>query len=405
MQALQQLWGNKLRSVLSLLGITIGIWSIIAVFSAIDSLEANIRGSFEKLGDDVIYISKNPWGEDPDVSYWKYMKRPRPSYEDMLALREKVETGSLFAHWLFIVGKTVEYKSANVTNVVVLAATYDYAAMFSIEFDKGRYFSPNESTYGSDVVVMGYEVAKSLFSVGENPIGKKIKCGGRFMQVIGVIKKAGNDLINPVNFDNCIILSYSGAQKFVNLKSEALGSLVAVKADKGVPLKRLKDDITGVLRAERKLPPLEKDNFSLNSLSIISNAFDSFFGVMKLVGFIIGIFSIIVGVFGVANIMFVSVKERTNLIGIKKALGAKSIFILAEFLIEAVVLCIIGGILGLLLVWAATKAATSIFGYEIFLSFGNVAFGIGIAVVTGILSGIIPAIQAARMDPVEAIRQ
>lgn len=396
---------NKLRSVLSLLGITIGIWCIIAVFSAIDSLEANIRGSFQKLGDDVVYISKMPWAEDPEENFWKYSRRPTPNYQDFLQIKTHLKDRSLIAYNLFLGFRQLQHQTLSASNVFMVAATYDYGALFAMEFDRGRYFSQSEDSYGADHVLIGYEVAKSLFRIGENPIGQKIKLDGRYMMVVGVVKKSGNDLINPFNFDNACIIPYNTARKFANTRSDKFGSWIAVKAQKGGSLSKLKDDLTATLRAGRKLPPLESDNFSLNTLSIISNAFDVFFGGMKVVGFIIGIFSIIVGVFSVANIMFVSVRERTGQIGIKKALGAQSGFILTEFLVESVVLCSIGGIFGLLLVWLSAYAATNVFGYAIFLSFSNTVLGFSISIVTGVAAGLTPAIQAARMDPVEAIRQ
>jgi putative ABC transport system permease protein len=405
LQALQQLLANKLRSFLSLLGITIGIWCIIAVFSAIDSLEDNIRGSFQKLGDDVVYINKQPWGEDPEMSYWKYSRRPNPSYEDFLEIEKRLKDRSLTAYNLFMGFGTLQHRNLSASNVFMVAATYDYGALFSLEFDRGRYFSQAEHNSGADNVLIGYDVAASLFRTGENPIGQKIKLNGRYMQVIGVIQKSGNDLINPFKFDNACVISYVTARKFTNVRSATMGSWIAVKAPKGGSLDKLKDDVTLAMRGVRKLSPREDDNFSLNTLSIISNAFDGFFGGMKFVGFIIGIFSIIVGVFSVANIMFVSVRERTGMIGIKKALGAKNAFILAEFLVESVVLCSIGGLVGILLVWVSAYAATSIFEYPIYLSPQNILLGLSISIVTGLVAGLTPAIQAARMDPVEAIRQ
>lgn len=403
-QALGQLMGNKLRSLLSLLGITIGIWCIIAVLSAIDSLESNIRNSFQKLGNDVVYVSKQPWGEDPEENYWKYLRRPQPTYQDFEAIESRVQTAGLCSFTLFMGFKTLENREVNVQNVFLVGSSYNYAELFKMEFAKGRYFTPAEHSMGADQVLLGFETANNLFPSGINPVGYKVKLGGRNMTVVGVIKKSGKDLINPFNFDNAAIIPYKAARKFVNLASQNFGSSLAVKANPGVPFDRLKDDVTAVLRAHRRLSPLEKDNFALNSLSVISGLFDSIFSVLRSVGLFIGLFSIIVGVFSVANIMFVSVKERTGQIGVKKALGAKSYVILIEFLIEAVVLCTIGGILGLILVWLATLAASAGAGFEIFLSQKNALIGLTIAIITGVVAGVIPAWQASRMDPVEAIR-
>jgi putative ABC transport system permease protein len=403
-QAFGQLLANKLRSFLSLLGITIGIWCIIAVLSAIDSLDANIRGSFNRLGNNVVYVSKQPWGEDPEDSYWKYMHRPNPTYKDFKAIRENVNSAGLISFSLFMGFKNIQYKAVNLPSIFCVGASEEYGQQFNVEFAKGRFFSPVEVAGGNDVVVLGYDVADKLFPGNQNPIGEKVTMSGHKMTVIGVVKKSGKSLINPFNFDNAGIIPYQTARKFVNVKSDILGASIGVRAREGVSFEKLKDDVTGELRRVRHLPPSEKDNFSLNSLSVISNIFDNFFGVMRAAGFFIGIFSIFVGIFSVANIMFVSVRERTNIIGIKKSLGAPRIFILIEFLVEAIVLCIIGGALGLFLVWLAALGASSAAGFDIYLSTKNITLGLSIAAVTGLIAGILPAWQAAKMDPLEAIR-
>lgn len=406
-QAVHQLWGNKLRTTLSLLGITIGIWCVIMVFSAVDSLEANIKGSFEQLGDDVVYISTMPWGEDPRENYWKYKRRPEPNYEDFKAIRRKTNTAEMATFTIFIGPGTAELTETNASNVFFIGVTEDYKDMFGLEFYKGRYFTPAEFFRGSDQIVIGYEVAQTLFPNGEDPIGKMLKVKGQRLQIIGVLAKEGKDLINPLNFDEAGLITYNTARKYVNLKKAGQNrgrTSMAVKARDGVRLETLKAELTGILRTQRRLKPVEDNNFELNTLSIVSQLFENIFGVIRFAGFFIGIFAIIVGGFSVANIMFVSVKERTRLIGIKKALGAKQYVILMEFLVESIILCLIGGMVGLILVILAAKAATSIAEYEIFLSAYNAFLGLSIATASGVLAGIIPAYRASKMVPVEAIR-
>lgn len=406
-QAVDQLWNNKLRTTLSLLGITIGIWCVIMVFSAVDSLEANIKGSFEQLGDDVVYISTMPWGEDPRENFWKYQRRPEANYADFKAIKNKANTADIATFTVFIGPVTAEYTESSASNVFFIGATDDYKDMFGLEFYKGRYFTPAESFRGSNQIVIGYEVAQTLFRPSEDPIGRFIKVKGQRLQIIGVLQKEGKDLINPLNFDEVGLIPYNTARKFVNLKKAGFNkgrTSVSVKAKEGVKLETLQAELTGILRAQRRLKPTEEDNFALNTLSIVSQLFDNIFGVIRFAGFFIGIFAIIVGGFSVANIMFVSVKERTRLIGIKKALGAKQYVILMEFLVESIILCLIGGVLGLVLVMLAAKAATQIAEYEIFLSAYNAFLGLSIATVSGVLAGIIPAYRASKMVPVEAIR-
>ncbi len=404
-QALIQLRVNRLRSFLSLLGITIGIFCIIAVMSAVDSLEDNIKGSFEELGNDVIYISKLPWAEDPSESYWKYFQRPVPSLEDYRVLKTKVSSASLVTLMARIGSRTIKYRSNSVEGGFVFAATYEYGDLFGMQFEKGRYYSPYEYENGSNKVILGYNIADELFGTIE-PIGKHVKLLGRNMQVIGVIKKSGKALVNPLDYDDAIMLSYNLAKKVADVKqrNNPWGTQLNIKARETASVDDLRDEVTGVLRAHRRLKPKEKDNFSMNEISIITQFLDNIFSVLNIAGIAIGFFAILVGMFSVANIMFVTVKERTNMIGIKKALGAKRSFILLEFLIEAIVLCILGGICGLAFVFVTMKVLTAVMDFEMYLSFWNAVLGISLSIIIGLIAGFIPANQAARMDPVEAMR-
>jgi putative ABC transport system permease protein len=390
---------------LSSLGITIGIFCIIAVLSAVDSLEQNISQSFEKLGNDVLYVDRNPWNEDPNANWWKYMRRPPPDFDDYQALKEKVQGAEFAALSVFIPGRTIEFGSSNVRGGYMAGVTYDYADISKLEFEVGRYFTPYEYATGANKLILGYTLADELFNTVD-PIGRIVKIAGRKYQVIGVLKKEGNSLINIFNYDEAILISFNTARKLVNVKSGSTwGTMLNIKAKPGVELVDLRDEVTGVLRAHRKLQPKEESNFAINEVSMFTTLLRPVFSVMNAVGFVIGIFAIIVGMFSVANIMFVSVRERTNIIGIKKALGATKTVILLEFLIEAVMLCLVGGMIGLGVVVLLLKLVSGIFHFDMFVSSTNVFIAIGVAVVIGVLAGIIPAFIAARMDPVEAIRK
>ncbi|MBK6932378.1 MAG: ABC transporter permease [Saprospirales bacterium] len=407
-QAWQQLMANKLRSFLSLLGVTIGIFCIIGVKSAVNSLEDNIRGSMAKLGNDVIYVEKFSWAEDPGANFWKWLRRPEFSFVEYEKLEQRLKLAEKVGFWQYLGSKTIKWKSSSTENVFFLGITEDCRDLFHLEFQgEGRYFTPTEYQTGSDVCIMGAEVAEGLFGEGIDPTEKDVNVGGRKLRVIGVLKAAGNDLLKPFNFDNGVLVSYTLARRGFNIRHQGQWERTSllVQAKAGVSLEDMKDEITGVLRSVRRLPPREENNFALNTLSILSGLFDSVFGVMNLAGFVIGIFALIVGMFSVANIMFVSVRERTNIIGIKMALGAKRWFILLEILFEAVVLCVVGGLFGLLFIWAATEAITRAIDFDIHLSLSNTLVGVGTSVIVGVLSGLIPAIQASGMDPVEAIRK
>lgn len=405
LQALQQLRANKLRSFLSMLGISIGIFCIIGVLSAVDSLESNVRGSIAKLGEDVIYIQKFSWNEDPGRNWFKFMRRPNIDFEDYEVVKAKVDNVDLVAFYSGIGARTVKYKSSSVNRAYLLAGSYEFSELFNLEFADGRYFSPIEYHSGANKIILGHKVTEELF--GEiDPLGKKIKMDGRHLDVIGVLEKSGESIINVANFDEALIISYELARKIVNLKTaNSFDRTVAVKAGEDKAARLVKDEITGVMRAHRRLKPKEENDFSLNEVSILSDLLDGFFNVLNMLGFIIGIFAIIVGMVSVANIMFVSVKERTNIIGIKKALGAKRYFILLEFLIEAAILCLLGGIIGLILVYAIINILGNAINFDLFLSVSNVIWGILASMFIGVLAGLIPAIQASRMDPVEAMRK
>jgi putative ABC transport system permease protein len=361
-----------------------------------------------KLGNDVIYIEKFSWGEDPGQNFWKWMRRPNFTYTEFETLKEELELAELVGYWQFLGAKTAKWHSSSVENCFFIGLTEDCRDLFHLEFEgDGRFLSPVEYQSGADVCILGDVIANGLFGEGIDPVGKEISVGGRKLRVLGVLKKSGKDLLKPFNFDNCVLIGYNLARRGfgVRAKGEFERTSISVKAKPDVELDALKDEITGVLRGERRLKPREESNFALNTLSIISGLFDQVFSTMNLAGIFIGGFALLVGMFSVANIMFVSVRERTNLIGIKMALGAKRWFILLEILIEAVVLCVLGGLFGLLLIWAVTTGISKAIDFNIHLSISNAFWGILTSAIVGIVSGLIPASQASRMDPVEAIRK
>ncbi|NJB86921.1 putative ABC transport system permease protein [Lewinella marina] len=403
-QAWQQLTGNKLRTFLSLLGISIGIFCIIGVLSAVQSLQKEVSGSLAKLGDDVIYIDKWPWKDNSD-DWWEYYQRPYPDHDDYEALKENLATANLVSYWTVPGTRTLKYEGKAVEGGYLFVTTYELDRLFSIEIDRGRYWSTSEYRNGTDRILLGHEIAEQLFGP-VNPIGREVKMQGRKYQVIGTLAPAGDDLVNPLDFDDAIMVTYNNAARFINLKTRnQFGGTIGVKAAGGVELERLQDDIRGILRANRQLRPREDDNFALNELSMTTEALGNIFGVLNVIGLVIGLFSIVVGAISVANIMFVSVKERTSLIGVKKALGARQYIILLEFLTESVILCVIGGAMGLLMVVAITSVINLFLpGFQISLSVLYAIAGVVISAVVGIFAGLVPALLAARMDPVEAMR-
>ncbi len=403
-QALQQLTANKLRSFLSLLGVTIGIFCIIAVKSAVNSLEDNIRNSFKRIGDDILYISKMPWNEDPQENYWKYQRRPNPSFTDYKILTERLNSAKAVSFYLIAGARTIKYEGNSVENTFAIAPTFEFGEVHNMEFEAGRYFSQIEYNAGAPKILIGAKVADELFGTID-PIGREVKYFGQKMQIVGVIKRAGKSLIQPFNFDNAVLFTYEFARSVINVKPQTpWGTSLEIKAKNNVSLLQLRDEVIGTLRAARQLRPSEKDNFSINELSILLSATESFFAVLNSLGYIIGGFALLVGMFSVANIMFVSVKERTSIIGIKKALGAKRSVILIEFLIEAIILCLVGGVIGLIFVWSILKIVSIFSAFEMYVSLSNMINTVLLSVVVGVIAGFIPAAKAASLDPVEAMR-
>lgn len=403
-QALGSLRGNKLRTFLSLLGITIGIFCIITVKSAVDSLQSNIIEGFNELGSDVIYLDKMPWNEDPGQNYWKYAKRPDESYEDYTAIKKKSKLAENTSYTIFTGGRTIKHLTSSVSNAFIMGSTYEYAAIQNLKIAEGRYFSINEYETGSNKVILGYKVYNELFKSLDG-VGREVKLFGQDFQVIGFMESEGDNAFNFLNFDDVIWMGYNTAKKFINVRDEStVGRMLNVKAAKDVDMTELKGEIASIIRSVRRLKPLESDNFSLNELSMLAQVLDKVFGVINWAGFIIGLFALVIGMFSVANIMFVSVKERTSIIGIKKALGAKRYIILMEFLIEAIILCFIGGLIGLALVFIVLKIISMLIPFGMTMSLTNMSIGVLSSVIVGIISGILPAMKASGMDPVEAIR-
>ena len=404
LQAIGALRGNKLRTFLSLLGITIGIFCIIAIKSAVDSLENNILSGFKELGSDVVYVDKFPWNNDANENYWKYIKRPSPDIEDYEMLKERSELGQLVSFSIETGGKTIKYMSSSVSDAGIVGATYDYKDIYDLQLGEGRMFTPFEDQVGSNKVIIGYAIAEALFGT-INPIGKDVKLFGQKYQVIGVLESEGDNSFNFISYDEVIYVTYNNIRRYLDVSEKSpVFKRLAVKAKPGVKNKELKGEMASLLRRSRGLRPIEKDNFSLNEMTSIVTAIEGVMSALNWAGFIIGIFSLIIGMFSVANIMFVSVKERTNIIGVKMALGAKHYMILLEFLVESVILCLIGGAIGLAFVWGLLTVVTQSTDFAVSLSFTNMLIGVIVSVVVGIVSGILPAWMASKLDPVVAMR-
>ena len=395
---------NRLRTVLSLLGITIGIFAIISVFTIFDSLQINIRESLAEAGENVIYIQKWPWAPEPGEEYawWQYWNRPVPKYEEYELIKERSTLSEAVCFWAFA-NRLVKYKNNSINDATLWGTTSEFEDTREHEIEEGRFFTPYEFEASRNLAVIGYTIADELFQ-NEDPIGKDIKIRGHRATVIGVFEREGNSMLGGGSLDEFIVIPMQFMRTITDIRKESAQPMILARAKPGVSNEDLKEELRMILRSARRLSPRADDNFALNQTSMISGALDAIFKVLNTTGFFIGIFSILVGGFGIANIMFVSVKERTNIIGIQKALGAKRYFILWQFLFESILLTLSGGVLGLLIVYAGTGIMTSLINdFRVFLTFGNIVLGLAISATIGVVSGFAPAWSAARMDPVTAI--
>ncbi|MDR0295310.1 MAG: ABC transporter permease [Prevotellaceae bacterium] len=392
---------NKLRTFLSLLGVSIGIFAIISVYTMVDALEDNMRAGVETLGSNVVYIEKWPWGADESGEYkwWEFWQRPAVTYAEYQHIQSQGVNAQAVALYMGF-RREVKYKNNTLAGVTVVGFTHEWNEVNPLSIAEGRYMSTMEANSGAPVAIVGHILAEELFG-GENPIGKEFKAGGHKLQVIALLEKEGSSIVNVMDLDNIIAIPFNYARTMADMRWS--DPSIAVKAKPGID----KDDLVGelkmLMRSLRRLKPAQKDNFALNEMSIIEKELSNLFVVLNLVGMVIGGFSILIGGFGIANIMFVSVKERTPIIGIQKALGAKGYFILAQFLFEASLLAVAGGLIGLLIVLGGSALVSHALDFTIQLSLRNVMLGISISAIIGLVSGLIPAYVASRLDPVVAI--
>jgi putative ABC transport system permease protein len=398
--AINALRNNKLRTLLSLLGVTIGIFSIIAVLAAVDSLDRKISKDLSSLDKNTIYLMKYCFGPS-DIPQWKREQFPNVKYDEYISLKNSLNNTDQVAYQLFVNHETLKYDSKTVSDVNVVPSSSEMVDIEGLSFDKGRFYNESESNSGSPVIVLGYDIAEGLFGTND-PIGKNIRLYGQRFTVIGVIAKQGAGFFGNSN-DTSVYLPTNFLRRMYG-DSDSMTPVIVLKPVKGVDMEAYKAEVAQKLRAIRGMKAGEADNFFINVLSGFTDFVDGILESLRFGGIFISFFSFLVGGFGVANIMFVSVKERTNLIGIQKSLGAKNRFILFQFLFEAVILCLIGGIIGLLIVWLMSILLTNLLDFEFVLSFWNVIIGAGLSILVGIISGILPAISAAKLDPVEAIR-
>ena len=402
--ALQELWLNKLRTFLSLLGITIGIFCIIGVLSTLDSMKRKVQGEIQSLGSNSIWIDKFDYGAGGggNFPWWKYIKRPNQKYREMVTLKDNSPMSKNVAYFVPS-NVTLEYKNNALENVNLYGISEDFSKIQNLTIGYGRYLNESEFQNEQPVCVIGYTNAEKIFGNAERAVGKSVTLNNKKAIIVGVISKQGKNFLDGFAFDDCMIISYRFYATMFNPENSGQNLIIA-QANDDVKSTQLLDQLRGIMRQIRRLSPTAEDNFALNDLNKFSEKTEEFFGVVNMAGWFIAGLSLLVGAFGVANIMFVTVRERTSQIGLKKALGAKKSVILTEFLLESSVLCTIGGLLGLLLVWILALVLSGMLPFTIFIAPNIIGLALSVCIILGVISGIIPALMAARLDPVVAIR-
>ncbi len=391
---------NKLRTFLSLLGVSIGIFSIVAVFCVVDALNQNIKDGLSVMNNNLLMVSK--WSLIPEAGeeyqWWDMLKRPELEEEHFQHLADNI-VGAKEVVYSSTRNTKIHYKRKNVDGVTLMSSTRGMESIMYMEIEKGRDISPIEYENGRRVAVIGSEVAELLFE-NIDPIGKRIKIMNSDAIVIGVLKKSGESMVNIGNPDYTVKIPLGYGK---SLYDAGTGGDIFILHDDDVNKDEFISEVTSILRESRGLRPHEEIDFSVNQMTFIEDIIGQVMGVLNMVGWIIGGFSLLIGGFGIVNIMFVSVKERTPQIGIQKALGAKPYFILLQFLVEAAFLSLLGGILGISLVFLGIKLIPPIESFTIGLSFGNMIKGMIVSLTIGVLSGYIPAYFASKLEPVKAI--
>ena len=395
--ALRAIRANKLRSVLTTLGIIIGIVAVTTMSTAIVGLRSAFISSISSLGTDVLYIDKYPWFAGGDWSL--YRNRKDITYEQYEKLRNVLKNYEAMAPTKSSFGAGVKYKEKSVQATVIYGTTEEYQKTGNVNPEDGRFLSDLDVRAGRRVCVIGKDIADGLFP-HESPINQIVKINNIPMQVIGVLEKQGSAMMGAFSLDGQIIMPLKTFETVISNRFTRLQ--ISVKVGDVTRLEDAKEEISAALRVIRKVPLNKPDDFAINQQEALRDMYDKTVGVVAIAGIVITALSLFVGAIGIMNIMFVSVTERTKEIGVRKAIGAKTWSILLQFLTEAAILCLMGGIIGLMISFPLSLVINQFLPTAMPLDI--VLLSLLISAMVGVISGFLPAYRASRMNPVDALR-
>lgn len=387
---------NKMRSALTTLGIVIGVVTVTLMGTAIEGLNKAFMQSVSMMGADVLFVSRFAWMNDSYSDWLRSQNRREITLAHAEAVARQMTTARAVAP-VAVTGRPISYKNRNASQVRIIGTTEEFIQTDGATVQFGRFLTPSEVEGGRPVCVVGSTVASNLFA-GELPVGKRVKLGDSTVEVVGVLDRKGN-FLGGFSMDNQVIvpLRFMMANFWSNPYFE-----IQVRARDIQDLDETKEELRGILRKARRVPPGFPDDFAINQQDMFIKTFEKISGTIGSAGIGLTGLSLFVGGIGIMNIMFVSVAERTREIGIRKAIGAKRRMILMQFLVEAAMICLLAGLVGVAIAWLVTLAISSFFPATMSLTVLMAALGVSVA--TGVISGFLPAWRAARMSTVDALR-
>ena len=404
--AFKAIGSYRLRAFLTMLGVGTAIFVITSILTMVNSMRTSVTENLSEMGNTTLFVHNWPW-KDNSADWFKYINRPRVSYQEYQRLKQGLDGIEGVSFTVSTNAKSAKAKGRSVSNINVQGITEDEGLLTDFEFAAGRFLSENEFRNGSSVCVIGHDIAENLFPDTE-PLNKTLRLGSKQLKIIGVLERTGEGFFD--NQDESLYIPYKLAPRIFNLRQRFADKVIAIKISNPDDRDYVEDEVIGIMRAARNLKPKEENNFAINKPESIINAIDNVFKYLEYGGWVISIFSILIGGFSIGNIMYISVRERTKEIGVQKALGSTRGFILFQFLAEALLICLMGGLLGLVCVFGLAELAQLLIqqtgvSMNIFVSSGNISMALGLSLAIGLLSGFIPALIASSVDPVVAIRR